>query len=283
MQYYLQWSTLCRSYHWISSFIYSLFHAVWHWATQKNTYWEGKGHTGSIFKTSVAWSSCLKQCSTSNKQQHNQHQSCKASITDSAFRYHHYLIRGTKNLNLQHRRWERWYVWCHHRHIRCWHPLSCYKSCQQRRWWKSWHWCQLCGVRTWLWWRWDSPWEASWKCWGWIECAFDFVLLLLLLTLIPDQLAKDWTAPIYVFFKQMPRIDYVDSCQVHVFVCAASHCRGKNSHDVHQFLNTGDARSTSGLCYHAKMCWGEDTVSTADKTADLKEARHHQKWQIQVL
>lgn len=79
--------------------------------------------------------------------------------------------------------------------------------------------------------------------------------------LFPDRLSKDWISPIYVFFKRTPRIEYVDSRRVHVFECAATHCKGKNGRDVRRFLDTGDARSTSGLRRHAKMCWGDETVN----------------------
>lgn len=87
------------------------------------------------------------------------------------------------------------------------------------------------------------------------------------------RLSKEWTSPIYVFFKRMPRIDYVDDRRVHIFMCAATHCRGKNGRDVRRFMDTGDARSTSGLRRHAKICWGEEAVSAADNTADLEGAR----------
>ena len=71
----------------------------------------------------------------------------------------------------------------------------------------------------------------------------------------------------------MPRIEYVEQRRVHVFMCAATRCKGKNGRDVHRYLDTGDARSTSSLCRHAKICWGEDAVSAADNTADLEGAR----------
>lgn len=88
-----------------------------------------------------------------------------------------------------------------------------------------------------------------------------------------DRLAKEWVSPIYVFFNRLPRIEYVDNRRVHIFECAASHCKGKHGRDVRRFLDTGDARSTSGLRRHAKMCWGEEAVSAADNTKDLEGAR----------
>jgi hypothetical protein len=42
---------------------------------------------------------------------------------------------------------------------------------------------------------------------------------------------------------------------------------------VCRFLDTGDAKSTSGLRRHVKMCWGDEAVSAADNTRDLDGAR----------
>jgi hypothetical protein len=42
---------------------------------------------------------------------------------------------------------------------------------------------------------------------------------------------------------------------------------------VHRFLDIGDAKSTSSLHRHMKMCWGDEAVSTADNTKDLDGAR----------
>lgn len=76
-----------------------------------------------------------------------------------------------------------------------------------------------------------------------------------------------------MFFNRVPRIEYVDQRRVHIFECAAAHCRGKNGRDVRRFLDKGDAKSTSGLRRHAKMCWGDDAVIAADNTKDLEGAR----------
>jgi hypothetical protein len=76
-----------------------------------------------------------------------------------------------------------------------------------------------------------------------------------------------------VFFKHTPRIEYIDNRRVHVFECAASHCKGRHGRDVRRFLDTGDAKSTSGLRRHAKMCWGDEAVGAADNTKDLEAAR----------
>ena len=70
----------------------------------------------------------------------------------------------------------------------------------------------------------------------------------------------------------MPQVEYVKDCQAHIFECAVGKCRGKNGHDVCQFLDTSDAKSTSGLCRHAKNCWGDEAVAAADSTHDLEGA-----------
>ena len=56
-------------------------------------------------------------------------------------------------------------------------------------------------------------------------------------------------------------------------MCAAGRCRGKNGRDVRRYLDTADARSTSGLRRHAKNCWGGDAVEAADGTEGLESAR----------
>jgi hypothetical protein len=71
----------------------------------------------------------------------------------------------------------------------------------------------------------------------------------------------------------VPRIECIDGRRVHFFVCAASHCKGRNGRDVRRFLDTGDAKSTSGLRRHARMCWGDEAVDAADNTKDLEGAR----------
>jgi hypothetical protein len=91
--------------------------------------------------------------------------------------------------------------------------------------------------------------------------------------LLSERVGKDWTSPIYVFFNRVPRIEHIEGRRVHVFMCAASHCKGKNGRDVRRFLDKGDAKSTSGLHRHAKMCWGEEAVNAASDTKDLQGAR----------
>ena len=93
-----------------------------------------------------------------------------------------------------------------------------------------------------------------------------------LITSHSERLSKDWVSPIYVFFRKEPRVEYVKDRRVHVFECAAGKCRGKNGRDVRRFLDTGDAKSTSGLRRHAKNCWGTDAVEAVDGMEDLASA-----------
>ena len=48
--------------------------------------------------------------------------------------------------------------------------------------------------------------------------------------------------------------------------------KGKHSHDVHWFLDTGDMKSTSSLYQHVKMCWGDKAISATGNTKDLDGA-----------
>ena len=42
---------------------------------------------------------------------------------------------------------------------------------------------------------------------------------------------------------------------------------------MNRFFDKGDVSSTSNLRKHAKHCWGDDVVRSADETKDLKIAR----------
>jgi hypothetical protein len=76
---------------------------------------------------------------------------------------------------------------------------------------------------------------------------------------------------VYVFFKQSPLIEYIKDRRVHVFECAATHCLSKgNGCMVRRYLDTGDAKSTSNLCNHVKICWGEEAIAAADNTKDVR-------------
>jgi hypothetical protein len=89
-----------------------------------------------------------------------------------------------------------------------------------------------------------------------------------------ERLSKEWNSPIYVFFNQSPSIVYINDRRVHEFECAATHCKGKgNGRIVRRYLDTGDAKSTSNLRKHAKICWGDDAVAAADSTRNVQAAR----------
>jgi hypothetical protein len=83
---------------------------------------------------------------------------------------------------------------------------------------------------------------------------------------------KRWDAPVYAFFRPTPAIIYVEGRKVHVFECAASHCKCKTRF-VRRYIDTGDISSTSNLRRHAIRCWGDEAVAAADKTSNDKVAR----------
>jgi len=85
-----------------------------------------------------------------------------------------------------------------------------------------------------------------------------------------ERLSKEWNLPIYVFFKPMPSIKYIKGRRVHIFECAATHCKGKgNGCFVRRYLDTGDAKSSGNLHKHAKGCWGEEAIAATDNTKDI--------------
>ncbi|PPQ88236.1 hypothetical protein CVT25_005286 [Psilocybe cyanescens] len=77
-----------------------------------------------------------------------------------------------------------------------------------------------------------------------------------------EQLAKEWTAGVYGFFRPDPIIECISGHHAHTFICAATHCRGP-TRNIRRFLDTKDAKSTSNLHQHALKCWGEDNVEAA--------------------
>jgi hypothetical protein len=91
----------------------------------------------------------------------------------------------------------------------------------------------------------------------------------------PERLSKDWNSPIYAFFKPIPLIDHINGRRLHIFECNAKRCNGKgqNGRHVRRYLDTCDAKSTSNLRRHTKICWGEETVEAASRTKDVHAAR----------
>jgi hypothetical protein len=78
-----------------------------------------------------------------------------------------------------------------------------------------------------------------------------------------------------MFFKLTPSIEYIKGHRVHDFKCSAKHCKGKgNGCMVCRYLDTSDAKSTSNLRKHARVCWGEETMAAADQTWDINAAHH---------
>jgi hypothetical protein len=88
----------------------------------------------------------------------------------------------------------------------------------------------------------------------------------------PERLTKDWTAPIYTFFRPVPNIEYIGGRRCHTFLCFAKSCNQK-SREVRRFLDKSDAKSTGNLRKHAKNCWSAEIVAYADKAKNAAEVR----------
>ena len=95
---------------------------------------------------------------------------------------------------------------------------------------------------------------------------FENIQLILQIT---ARLMKRWNAPVYAFFRLTPAIVYVEGCKVHIFECAASHCKCKTQF-IRHYIDTGDISSTSNLHRHAIHCWGNEAVAAADTTSNAK-------------
>lgn len=70
--------------------------------------------------------------------------------------------------------------------------------------------------------------------------------------LLLERLKRDWDSPIYAFFRPQSAIGYEDG---------------------RRYLDKGDATSTSNLRKHVKKCWGEETLSAADRVKNVADAR----------
>jgi hypothetical protein len=57
-----------------------------------------------------------------------------------------------------------------------------------------------------------------------------------------------------------------------MFQCAAQMCKHK-LRGVWRFLDKGDVKLTGNMQKHAKKCWGDDVVASADKANDANEVR----------
>ncbi|KAG2751361.1 hypothetical protein P692DRAFT_20727481, partial [Suillus brevipes Sb2] len=88
-------------------------------------------------------------------------------------------------------------------------------------------------------------------------------------TMMGRAIEKEWNSPIYAFYHPVPDIGYHEGRCYHEFKCAATECKK----GVQHFLDKKDAKSTSNMQKHAKICWGEETVKLADETKNSQEAR----------
>ena len=80
---------------------------------------------------------------------------------------------------------------------------------------------------------------------------------------------EEWCSPIYAFFSPVPEIVYVNDCSAHEFKCLVKGCKQM----VRQFLDTGDAKSTSNMRRQVKKCWGEDVFNTIKEERSLAAAQ----------
>lgn len=86
---------------------------------------------------------------------------------------------------------------------------------------------------------------------------------------MPECLSKDWTSPIYAFYKSEPLVKYVDGRKAHAFVCLGKSC----CHTIRRFLDKGDKKLTGNLIKHIKKCWGEEVVARVMKNAKNADDR----------
>jgi hypothetical protein len=87
---------------------------------------------------------------------------------------------------------------------------------------------------------------------------------------LAERLTKEWTAPIYAFFRPVPIVEYVEGRRCHSFQCTAKSCKSRG---VRRYLDKGDANSTSNMRKHAKRCWGAETVLSADNAKNANVVR----------
>ncbi|KAG2088933.1 uncharacterized protein F5147DRAFT_587403, partial [Suillus discolor] len=83
------------------------------------------------------------------------------------------------------------------------------------------------------------------------------------------RLKKEWNSPIYAFYHPVPDIGYHEGRRYHEFKCAATSCKK----GVRRYLDKKDAKSTSNMRKHAKLCWGEESINMADEAKNANEAR----------
>lgn len=74
---------------------------------------------------------------------------------------------------------------------------------------------------------------------------------------------------VYAFYGSHPTVGYSKGRRYHGFACQAASC----SQVIRRYLDTNDAASTANLRYHAKACWGDDTVRSVDEALSPENAR----------
>lgn len=82
---------------------------------------------------------------------------------------------------------------------------------------------------------------------------------------------KNWTSPIYAFFKPHPKIVYIDSRVAHEFRCTGRGCK----FTTRRFLDKKDKSSTGNMIRHVKSCWGEEAYAAATQCGTSNDARQN--------
>lgn len=86
-----------------------------------------------------------------------------------------------------------------------------------------------------------------------------------------ENLMEQWISPVYAFFHPQPTVVDIDGQQAHEFRCAARGCKVK----ICRYTDKKDARSTSNLCKHVRVCkgWGKDILQSTDQANNADEVK----------
>jgi hypothetical protein len=76
---------------------------------------------------------------------------------------------------------------------------------------------------------------------------------------MPEAQKRTWCSPIYSFFKEDVKIDYIDGRLCYFFPCTARKCKATIG-GVRQFQHLKDKSSTENLRHHARRCFGDEVV-----------------------
>lgn len=85
----------------------------------------------------------------------------------------------------------------------------------------------------------------------------------------PARLSKEWTSPVYAFYKAQVTIDEDKGRRAHVFHCANRGC----DVSIKRWLDKKDRHSTGNLRKHVKVCFGEEAMGCADSAGSASKAR----------